>query len=364
MSSIASLSAASDPRQAGQADTAARSGGSYSVERGDTLSAIARRNGTDVQSLLALNPQVRNPDVLYPGDALALPARDSVSVRSGDTLSGIATANGTTVQALLAANPGIRNPDLIHVGQTIVLPGSTGATPPATPPSPVDPAPDVDAAPPVRGDGDHVPGGLSEQYETGGRGPGTVSTGNGDLGGVSYGSYQLATNMGRPQEFLANEGSRWAAEFGDAAPGTAAFSDAWRGIAAREPEAFAEAQHDFIQRTHYDVQVAHVEGSAGVDLSTRSPAVQDVVWSTAVQHGPNSNVITRAIANVEAGGLTPDDGVAYDRALIDAVYDERGRRNADGNLVYFSGSSANVQAGVAQRFVDERADAHAMLDGR
>ena len=63
-------------------------------------------------------------------------------------------------------------------------------------------------------------GGLSERYESGGRGPGTVSSGAGDPGGVSYGTYQLAGNMNRPQEFLANEGSRWAAEFGGARPGT------------------------------------------------------------------------------------------------------------------------------------------------
>ncbi|WP_233671417.1 hypothetical protein [Luteimonas cellulosilyticus] len=209
-----------------------------------------------------------------------------------------------------------------------------------------------------------MPGGLSSQYETGGRGPGTVSTGNGDRGGVSYGSYQLATNMGRPQQFLANEGSQWAAEFGNAAPGTAAFSATWREIAAREPQAFGDAQHDYIQRTHYDVQVAHVQTTVGVDLSARSPAVQDVVWSTSVQHGPANNLVNRALGVVEDQGLTPDDGIAYDRALIDAVYAERGRTDANGTLVHFSSSSAAVQAGVAQRFVDERADALAMLDGR
>ena len=41
---------------------------------------------------------------------------------------------------------------------------------------------------------------------------------------------------------------------------------------------------------------------------------------------------------------------------------ERGRRGADGNLVYFSSSPASTQASVANRFVAERADALAMLD--
>ena len=36
-------------------------------------------------------------------------------------------------------------------------------------------------------------GQLSEKYETGRRGPGTVSGGQGDAGGVSYGSYQMTS---------------------------------------------------------------------------------------------------------------------------------------------------------------------------
>jgi len=34
-------------------------------------------------------------------------------------------------------------------------------------------------------------GDLSSKYETGGNGPTTVSSGKGDAGGVSYGSYQM-----------------------------------------------------------------------------------------------------------------------------------------------------------------------------
>ncbi len=211
-------------------------------------------------------------------------------------------------------------------------------------------------------DGDRQLGALSEQYETGGRGPGTVSSGAGDPGGVSYGTYQLAGNLGRPQQFLANEGRAWAAEFGGASPGSEAFTATWKAIAAREPERFEAAQHAYIQRTHYDVQVQHVAGATGLDLSTRSAALKDVAWSTSVQHGPESQVIVRAMARVEAQGLASSDGLAYDRALINAVYDERGKRNGDGTLAYFTSASAQVQTSVANRFASERRDALAMLD--
>jgi len=348
MTTIQSTSAGSgaDPRQS---DLPA-GGRRHTIDRGETLSTIAQRYGVEVSGLMAANPQVRNVDVIYPGQALAVPASaGTVTVQPGDTLSGIAAAHGTTVAALLAANPDITNPDILQVGQVLHLPGA----------GPVEPNPEP---PPSGGDGEHRLGGLSEQYETGGRGPGTVSTGAGDPGGVSYGSYQLATNRGRPQEFLADEGSQWAAEFGGAAPGSDAFSNTWRTIAAREPDAFGDAQHAFIQRTHHDVQVDRVATNTGLDIGTRAHAVQDAVWSTAVQHGPASNVVTTAVRNVEAQGLSPGDGVAFDRALIDAIYDERGRRNADGTLVHFPSAPASTQESVANRFQNERADAHAMLD--
>ncbi|WP_184717888.1 LysM domain-containing protein [Caulobacter sp.] len=205
-------------------------------------------------------------------------------------------------------------------------------------------------------------GGLSEQYESGGRGPGTVSSGTGDPGGVSYGTYQLAGNRDRPQQFLANEGQRWAAEFGNSTPGSAAFSATWREIAAREPEAFEAAQHDYIQRTHYQVQADQVQGGTGIDVTNRSAALRDVVWSTAVQHGPETQVIARAIANVRADGHTPSEGDAFDRALINAIYDERGRRSDTGGLAYFTSASAAVQTSVANRFAEERRDALNMLN--
>jgi LysM repeat protein len=105
-------------------------GDSVSVRRGDTLSGIATRNGVSLDALLAANPQIRNPDLIYPGQTVHLPggsAGGEVTVRSGDTLSGIAARNGVPLDALLAANPQIRNPDLIHPGQQVQLPGGTSA---------------------------------------------------------------------------------------------------------------------------------------------------------------------------------------------------------------------------------------------
>lgn len=43
-------------------------------------------------------------------------------VKAGDTLNKIATAYNTTLKAILAVNPQITNPDLIHVGDLIKIP--------------------------------------------------------------------------------------------------------------------------------------------------------------------------------------------------------------------------------------------------
>ena len=45
---------------------------SYNIQSGDTLSAIAAKNGTTVAALMALNPQITNPNKIYAGQFLNL----------------------------------------------------------------------------------------------------------------------------------------------------------------------------------------------------------------------------------------------------------------------------------------------------
>ena len=48
--------------------------------------------------------------------------RTVYTVRKGDTLWGIAKRYGVTLTALIAANPGIKNPNLIYTGDKVVIP--------------------------------------------------------------------------------------------------------------------------------------------------------------------------------------------------------------------------------------------------
>ncbi|MGF6612387.1 hypothetical protein OKW45_007375 [Paraburkholderia sp. WSM4175] len=208
---------------------------------------------------------------------------------------------------------------------------------------------------------DYDLGKLSTQYETGGRGPSTVSGGQGDPGGVSYGTYQMTSKTRRPDGtfviggtvkiFVTSPDFPWAADFAGLTPGTPAFTSKWREIVQNNANQFVSVEHEFMKRTHFDVQISTVISNTGVDLRYHSHAINDVVWSTAVQHGPTTDVVTSAIKNLNMPNSETRD---YDRALIDAIYAERGKTNAHGQLIRFIHSSAAQQAGVAGRYVSER----------
>jgi len=285
-------------------------------------------------------------------------------VKAGDTLSKIATRNGVTLAQLLQANPQVKDPNRISVGDVINLPNGAHSVPPGstenTQPLPSSMAPAAAATAAAGALGQAIAdtlGSLSAKYETGGRGPGTVSTGAGDPGGVSYGSYQMASKMGVPTRFVTQSGFPWLQNFASLTAGTAQFTAVWKQIAAAETDAFQKAQHEYIKKTHYDLLVAKVLSEDSVDINTRSRAVQDAVWSTAVQHGPATPIVHRACGSLSCN--TSD--AKYDELLIRAIYAERGKKKADGNLAYFSKSSPSVQQGVANRFRSELQDALAML---
>ena len=44
----------------------------YTVKKGDTLSAIAVKYHTTVNKLVALNPHIKNPNLIYVGDVIRL----------------------------------------------------------------------------------------------------------------------------------------------------------------------------------------------------------------------------------------------------------------------------------------------------
>ena len=116
----------------------------YTVQSGDTLSGIAQNYGVSLDALLAANPQIENPNIIFRGQVLTIPQENGsvpeapqettavqYTIVSGDTLSGIAQNYGISLSTLLTANPQIENPNLIFPGQELTIPQENGSVPEA-----------------------------------------------------------------------------------------------------------------------------------------------------------------------------------------------------------------------------------------
>jgi nucleoid-associated protein YgaU len=105
------------------------------VKPGDSLWKFAASrlgNGRRWQQLLALNPGLRNPDLLEVGSQIVVPASLAspraamkYTVRPGDTLWTIAQSqlhHGSAWSCIAHANPDLHDANLIHEGQVLLLP--------------------------------------------------------------------------------------------------------------------------------------------------------------------------------------------------------------------------------------------------
>ena len=117
-----------------QATTNATPVGSYSVKAGDSLSAIAARYGISYETLARLN-NISDPNRIYVGQTLNLGTSGytshhyaassssnggSYTIQAGDTLSAIAARYGMSYETLARLN-NISDPNRIVAGQRIVL---------------------------------------------------------------------------------------------------------------------------------------------------------------------------------------------------------------------------------------------------
>lgn len=169
-------------------------------------------------------------------------------------------------------------------------------------------------------------GSLSAKYESGGN-PGAI--GYDKTGGLSYGTYQLAHN--NAQRFV--QESPYAKAFAGIPFNSQQFQQKWKEIAQKDPQGFAKAQHDYIAKTHYEPVINRL-AKIGVDPNSLSQTAKDVIWSTAVQHGPNNKIIEQALS-----------GAKSEEDFIKKVYQLRWS-NGSG----FASSTPAVQKSVYNRF--------------
>lgn len=181
------------------------------------------------------------------------------------------------------------------------------------------------------GEADRSLGSLSAKYESNGD-AGIIANNSGDAGGKSYGAWQLSYNMGSLQKFVEwlNDNGWDAGKFltkgenpaagipgHDVVIGSDEFDSLWKEAANKYGESFLNAQKQYIKEAFYDVGVEQAK-SVYVDLEKRSEALKNVIWSAAVQHGPEN------IADLlqQAAGLMKQPNASYltDEQLIKAIY--------------------------------------------
>ena len=100
----------------------------YIVQNGDTLSSIAAKFNTTVQSIVSIN-NISNPNLIYTGQILKIETSINTEnrgenssslyiVQKGDTLINIAKKFGVNYKELVEKND-ITNPNLIYVGEVL-----------------------------------------------------------------------------------------------------------------------------------------------------------------------------------------------------------------------------------------------------
>ena len=109
-----------------------RTAGTHTVRSGETLAAIAEQYGVTLTELIAFNSNtITNPHVVRENTVLRIPGltaadvitlnRTTYTVQEGDSLSAISQRFGVSVDAIMAAN-NISNPDLVRVGDELIIP--------------------------------------------------------------------------------------------------------------------------------------------------------------------------------------------------------------------------------------------------
>jgi len=96
----------------------------YTIKAGDTLYQIANQFNTTIEALVQANGLTR-PNDLAIGQNIFIPTTTpttTYTVQAGDTLFNIAQRYNITLDSLIAANPNITNPNFITIGQVINIP--------------------------------------------------------------------------------------------------------------------------------------------------------------------------------------------------------------------------------------------------
>lgn len=208
-------------------------------------------------------------------------------------------------------------------------------------------------------------GSLSAVYESNGD-PACVSSGVNDAGGISYGTYQLASNCGSVDEFL-GWGLRQGGFYTDYARtlvdsgeiNSDEFIDQWKELGTIDRQGFAQMQHDYIKAKYYDVACKLLQDNL-FHVDKHSDTLKDVIWSRTVQYGVGNIVdmfndalkLMEKALNLELPNLSYVDDKRFDYDIIACIYDV---------CMSTEWNNSALRDNLNERFADEKFRALEML---
>ncbi|MBU5590512.1 DUF5050 domain-containing protein [Clostridium sp. MSJ-4] len=198
---------------------------------------------------------------------------------------------------------------------------------------------------------DNMIGAVAEEYESNGD-PAAISSGVGDYGGKSYGTYQFSSNLGSLAAFIQwtkNENvdiyqrlnNAHIKDGGQPKIYGENFDKEWKQIAKEYYNDFYNMQQKYIKINFYDDLMRRLKNS-GIEYShlTDYLAVRNMLLSTSVQHGAYG-----AFKLINKLGYFNEPS-----NFIVGVYDERSKVD-----IYFP-SSPTWHEGLINRFIKEKRD--------
>ena len=196
---------------------------------------------------------------------------------------------------------------------------------------------------------------VASKYESNSN-PGTISNTSGDYGGKSYGAWQFSSKTGSLDSFVNSLREKNSEFYTQLSEGKAKdgnkfgknFDVAWTSIALSNKDKFLNLQQGYVKENYYDSAAQSLKSKYGFDISEKSNALKESLWSTVVQHG-----VGGALSVFSKLNLNNSDG-----KIINDLYSERQKVNH-----YFRSSSTEVKQSVYNRFTREKQDMLSMLDG-
>ena len=190
-------------------------------------------------------------------------------------------------------------------------------------------------------DGDYV-GKYVKKYESGSKGSKMISSGKGDAGGVSFGTYQFPS-----KKDTYNLRTFWNRYYADKFPGVTPgdnqpFKDAWIKAVDMDPAQFFKNEYS-IELGHYTNNLNElIKQNPGFNPDKFSRGTQEAFWSSSVHYG-GGPMLKNPFSQ-------PGLNMNMDKnAALDLIY----KYKIDHVKSNFQSSSDEVKAGIRKRFQDE-----------